>query len=712
MPTPHILQSEAAECGLACLAMIASHHGKRIDLRELRRRYPLSLKGAALKQLVAVASDLRFQCRPLRLDLEHLGQLNCPAILHWDLNHYVVLVAIRGGKAIVHDPAVGRRVLPLSEVSAHFTGIALELAPGTEFSRQPASPAISIRQLTGRISGLWRALALISLLSIALQVFVLLGPFFMQWVVDQVLVSADRDLLTVLGLGFGLALLLQVATGLLRGWSVVYLSTRLGMHWTGNVVTHLLKLPLDFFEKRHLGDITTRMGAVQAIQKTVTTSFVEAIIDGLMAVVTLGMMLLYSWKLAVVTLVSVALYLALRGLVYRPLRDGTEQQLVKAARQQSHLLETIRGIQSVKVAACEPARRSTYLNLLQETVNQDVRLSRFGLGFSTASQLIFGIERIAVIWIGAMLALQNVFSVGMLVAYLAYKDQFAQRVSGLIDKWIEFRMLRLHGERLADIVLAEPERDRDGIGGTMEKPRDAGLEVEGLSFRYADGEPWVLKDCHFSVTDGESVAIVGASGCGKTTLVKLLLGLLTPTGGAIALGGMDIGRLGHRNYRQLVGAVMQDDQLFAGTIAENIAFGDDGYDQQRVENAARMASVHEEIVSMPMGYHSLIGDMGTTLSGGQKQRVILARALYRQPRILFLDEATSHLDVERERLVNDAVRGLKLTRIIIAHRPETIASADRVLVMHGGRIVQEIRAPLARAPVVEGAMSAEQACTI
>jgi len=476
--------------------------------------------------------------------------------------------------------------------------------------------------------------------------------------------------------------------------------------------THLLKLPLDFFEKRHLGDITSRMGAVQAIQKTVTTSFVEAIIDGLMAAVTLGMMLLYSWKLAVVTLVAVALYLALRGLVYRPLRDGTEQQLVKAARQQSHLLETIRGIQSVKVAACETARRSTFLNLLQDTVNQDVRLSRFGLGFSAASQLIFGIERIAVIWIGAVLALQNVFSVGMLVAYLAYKDQFAQRVSGLIDKWIEFRMLRLHGERLADIVLAEPERDRDGIGSTMGKPRDAGLEVEGLSFRYADGEPWVLKDCHFSVTDGESVAIVGASGCGKTTLVKLLLGLLTPTGGAIALGGMAIDRLGHRNYRQLVGAVMQDDQLFAGTIAENIALGDDGYDQQRVENAARMASVHEEIVSMPMGYHSLIGDMGTTLSGGQKQRVILARALYREPRILFLDEATSHLDVERERLVNDAVRGLKLTRIIIAHRPETIASADRVLVMHGGRIVQEIRAPLARAPVVEGAMSAEQACTI
>lgn len=700
-----ILQSESSECGLACLAMVASHHDLPIGLRQLRAKYPLSLKGAPLKRLIWIAGDLGFTCRALRLESEDLSKLATPAILHWDLNHYVVLVGIRSGKAVLHDPAVGRRVLRLAVVSLHFTGIALELAPGNDFKRQVASPALSVRQLTGRVTGLWRALGLILLLSLALQVFVLLAPFLMQWVVDQALVSADRDLLTVLGLGFGLALLLQIAFGLLRGWAVVYLSTRLGLQWMGNVFTHLLKLPLDFFEKRHMGDINSRMASVQAIQKTLTTSFVEAMIDGLMAVVTLGMMLLYSWKLALVTLLAVTLYLALRGLVYRPVRDGTEQQLVKAAKQQTHLLESVRGIQSVKVAGCEPVRRSTYLNLMHETVNQDVKLARFGLGFSSASQLIFGIERIAVIWIGAVLALQNMFSVGMLVAYLAYKDQFAQRVSGLIDKWVEFRMLRLHGERLADIVLAEPEDDQQGIGPVSGDLMGARLDVTGLSFRYAEGEPWVLMDCSFTVEDGESVAIVGASGCGKTTLVKLLLGLLAPTRGTIALDGWEIDRLGHRHYRRMVGAVMQDDQLFVGSIAENIAFGEDGYDQQRVEEAARQASIHDEILAMSMGYHSLIGDMGTTLSGGQKQRVILARALYRQPRILFLDEATSHLDVERERLVNDAVRHMKLTRIIIAHRPETIASADRVLVMHQGRIVQEVCPQLAQKPAVDGVIA-------
>ena len=668
--------------------MVADAHGQRIGLPEMRRRFPLSLKGAKLNHLIQIAQQLGFSTRPLRLDMDDLGKLKLPCILHWDLNHFVVLAKVGKSKATILDPAIGERTLGFDEVSQHFTGVALELTPTAEFKPQKAAPAVTARQLTGHIRGLWRALGLILLLSVALQVFVVLAPFFMQWVVDQVLVSADKDLLTVLGLGFGLALVLQIGIGLLRGWSVVWLSSRLGLQWMGNVFAHLLKLPLDFFEKRHLGDITSRMASVQAIQKTLTTSFVEAIIDGLMAVVTFGLMLVYSWKLALVTLLAVALYLCIRAIAYRPVRDGTERQLIAGAKQQTHLLESLRGMQSLKVAGEESQRRSTYDNLMHDTVNNEVRLARMGLGFNSASQLVFGIERIAVIWIGALLALQNVFSVGMLIAYLAYKDQFAGRTAALIDKWIEFRMLRLHGERLADIVLTEPE-----VEPTFEAlpPADPRIEVENLSFRYADGEPWVLKDCSFVVEPGESVAIIGASGCGKTTLVKLLLGLLKPTTGAIRIGGHDLHKLGPRNVRAIVGAVMQDDQLFAGSIADNIGFFDPDFDQARIEAAAKLAAVHDEIAAMPMGYHSLIGDMGSSLSGGQKQRIILARALYREPKLLFLDEATSHLDVMRERLVNDAVKALKLTKVIVAHRPETIASADRALVMDGGRIVQEVR---------------------
>ncbi len=685
-----ILQSESSECALASLAMVATAHRQKCTLSELRQRFPLSLKGANLSRLSAIAGQLGFQTRPLRLALDELTQLKAPCILHWDLNHFVVLAKAGKSKVTILDPAIGKRTLSHAEVSEHFTGVALELTPTAEFKAQKAAPAVSIRQLTGHVTGLWRALGLILLLSLALQLFVLLGPFFLQWIVDQVLVSADRDLLTVLALGFGLVLLLRVAIGLLRGWAVVYLSTRLGLQWMGNVFAHLLKLPLDFFEKRHLGDVVSRMGSVQAIQRTLTTSFVEALIDGLMAIVTLAMMMIYSWKLALITLAAVGLYLGLRALSFRPVRDGTEQQLVAGAKQQSHLLESIRGMQSVKVAGVEQQRESGYANLMNDTVNREVWLAKLGLGFNTANGLVFGIERIAVIWVAALLVLQNVFSVGMLIAYLAYKDQFAGRIGALIDKWIEFRMLRLHGERLADIVLTPPEED---AAQAFEAPPPAStrIEVQGLSFRYADGEPWVLNDCSFTVDEGEAVAIVGASGCGKTTLVKLLLGLLKPTEGSISVGGHEIAKLGAHNYRAMVGAVMQDDQLFAGSVSDNIAFGEDGFDPERVESAATLASVHDEIAAMPMGYHSLIGDMGTTLSGGQKQRVILARALYRNPRLLFLDEATSHLDVERERVVNDAVRRLKLTKVIIAHRPETIASADRVLVMQGGRIVQELK---------------------
>jgi ATP-binding cassette subfamily B protein RaxB len=683
-----ILQAEATECGLAALAMVASAHDLRAGLPALRRRFPASLKGARLDQLIHIAQQLGFRTRALRLEVADLSKLTLPCILHWDLNHFVVLAKAGRSKLTVMDPAVGERRLDRATISRHFTGVALELWPSANFEPCKPPPAMRLRQLTGRITDLWPALAQLLALSLALQAFVVLAPFFMQWVVDQVLVSADRGLLTVLVVGFSLALPLQVAIGLLRGWAVTHLSARLGMQWMGNVFAHLLRLPLDFFGRRHMGDISSRLGSVQVIQKTLTTGFVEAVIDGFMALVTLALMLVYSGRLALVTLLAVALYLAIRATAYRPLRDRSERQLVAAARQQTHLLESLRGMQSLKIAGEEARRHASYDNLLVETVNQEIRVARMGLGFNAASQLVFGAERIAVIALGATLTLNNAFSVGMLIAYLAYKDQFAQRMAALIDRCIELRMLRLHGERLADIVATAPEEaDRCDPA----PPANTRIEVEGLCFRHAEGDPWLLQDLSFAVQPGESVAIVGPSGCGKTTLLKLLLGLLRPCAGTIRIGGQDLRRLRPRALRGIAGVVMQDDQLFAGSLAENISFFDAARDPQRVEAAARLAVLHEEIAAMPMAYESLIGDMGSALSGGQKQRIMLARALYRQPRLLFLDEATSHLDVRAERAVSAAIAALNLTRVIVAHRPETIASCDRVLVLQQGRIARELR---------------------
>jgi ATP-binding cassette subfamily B protein RaxB len=254
----------------------------------------------------------------------------------------------------------------------------------------------------------------------------------------------------------------------------------------------------------------------------------------------------------------------------------------------------------------------------------------------------------------------------------------------LIDKGVDLRMMRLHVERLADVLISPPEIIYSQSEFT---PRSSRIDVN-VSFRYAEGEPWILKDCSFSVQEGESVAIVGPSGCGKTTLIKVLLGLLTPEHGSVSIDGQSIASIGISNYRSVLGAVMQEDQLFSGTIAENIAFFDDSIDQDKVEAAADIAAIHREIIAMPMGYQSLIGDMGSTLSGGQKQRIILARALYRDPKILFLDEATSHLDVKNEKLINDSIRNLKITKIIVAHRPETILSADRILTLRDGSVVR------------------------
>lgn len=679
---PVILQTETAECGLAALAMISRYYGHDVDLPSLRLRYPTSLKGANLAQIIEVAASLGFETRPLRLDLEGVSKLNSPCILHWDMNHFVVLKRATARGAVVHDPAYGVVKLSTAELSKHFTGVALECKPRANFKPLKARESISLRALAGKVTGLPQAMSQIFILALALEIFALVGPFYLQWVLDQVLVSADRALLVLLGVGFVLVAVFQTAISAARAWTITWLGAVLNVQWVTNVFSHLLKLPIDWYEKRHVGDVVSRFGSVQTIQQTITTNFVTAILDGIMASLTLVVLGLYSLKLTLIVAAAFALYGVLRWFTYEPLRRAQEDQIVCAARQQTDLLEAIRGAQTLKLANQQQPRTARYANTVVETVNRSIAVQRLNIVFASGNQLIFSIEKIALIWLAAVLVLDGTFTAGMLVAFVAYAEQFVTRASSLIDKMIEFRMLRLHAERLADIVLSEPEEYVEGVwSGPMP---EASIELRNVSFRYGEGEPWILKDCSFRVSAGESVALVGQSGCGKTTLAKVILGLLEPQEGEILYGDVDIRRLGLGPYRARVGAVMQDDQLFAGSIAENIVCFDSESSPLRVESVARVAAIHEEIAAMPMGYRTLVGDMGSALSGGQKQRIILARALYRRPALLVLDEATSHLDVERERLVNTAVNRLALTRIVIAHRPETIASAHHVLLIANG----------------------------
>lgn len=689
--TPVILQTESSECGLACLAMIAGYYGYDSDLLTLRQKYPISQKGVTLTTLVKIANKLHLITRPLKLELDELNKLRLPCILHWDLNHFVVLKSVSTTKITIIDPAFGQKQLNYDQASSHFTGIALELWPNSDFEEKKEKTSIRIFKLFGEIRGLCKSLGQILILALVLEVFSLVSPFFMQWVIDHAIVSADLNLLTTLAIGFGMLMVLSSLISLLQSWVVMHMATTLNVQWKANIFNHLVNLPTNFFQKRHLGDIISRFGCIDAIQRTLTTSFITAILDGLMTVFTLALMFIYSAKLAWIAIITMLIYAIIRWIWYAPLRRATEDQIVHAAKQNTHFMETMRGIKTIKQFEKQDHRQATWLTLFVDQINAGLTTQKLGLMFGFVNTLLFGIQNIVIVWLGASLVIEGEFTVGILMAFIAYKNQFGGRVSSLIDKFVEVKMLSLHGERLADIVLTDQDKTDHYLFESEITDQEicTDIEVKSLKFRYSEDEPWTLHHINFDVPMGQSIAIVGATGCGKTTLMNLLLGNLNLEYGDIKIGGHNIKNLGQNRIRHLIASVAQDDVLFAGSISENISFFDHNVKQSWVEECVKMAAIHDEIMAMPMGYQTLVGDMGNILSGGQKQRVLLARALYRKPKILFLDEATSHLDIIKEKEINEMIKSLDITRIIIAHRPETIASVDRIIVLNNGRIVDD-----------------------
>ncbi len=693
-----LLQTESSECGLACLAMVASHFGYHTDLADLRRQFSISLKGATLAQLMRHASSMQLNSRPLRLELDELDQLALPCVLHWNLNHFVVLKAVRKdwrGKVtlVLLDPAVGERRMPVEEASAHFTGVALELAPSPSFKPKEEKKQVALRDLTGHIVGLRSAIVKVLALALALEIFAICAPLFNQFVIDEVIVSGDKELLVVLVFGFALLMITQNAIGLARSWFLMRWSMDISLQWSARVFAHLVRLPVSYFEKRHLGDVVSRFGSIGSIQSTLTSMFVESALDGLMAVLALVMMLVYSVKLSMLVLGAVALYAGLRWAFYQPFREASQERLILSSKESSHFLETMRAVTPLKLFGRETERLSRWQNLKIDVQNRDIKTQKLSIIFKVSNTLIFGIQGLALFYIGAGQVMQNTLTVGMLMAFSSYAGTFTGRISSLIDVFISYRMLSLHSERLADIVLEEAEAET-AIETDITRIK-AVITLKNIKFRYAEGEPWVLSDVNLTIPAGQSIALVGPSGCGKTTLCKIILGLLKPTEGEVLIDDIPITQLGIKTYRQLVGTVMQEDVLLAGSIMDNIAFFDSHCDQQRVEECAKLAAIHEEISKMPMGYQTLVGDMGSSLSGGQKQRVLLARALYKQPKVLALDEATSHLDVNNEHKVNQALGNLQLTRIMVAHRPETINAAERVVSIQEGAVV-EVRAAVVK----------------
>ena len=685
---PLVLQTEAAECGLACLAMVLGWHGVLTDLRSLRQRHTLSLNGITLVALSRVAQAEQLNSRAVRLEPHELSGLRLPCILHWDLSHYVVLVRVQGRHAVVLDPALGECKVRSSALSGHFSGVALELWPAPGLKPVDERARVPLSRLVGRVSGAGSVLARILGLSLALEVFALAAPLFMQWITDQVLVARDLHLLGVLTTGFALLMVIEQGITLGRSWVLANAAASLRLQWRSNVLSHLVALPNAWFQKRHLGDVLSRFRSVDSIQGVLTAAFVEATLDGLMAVLALLMMFLYSPLLGGVAVLGVCLYVLARLAWYRPLYLAREEQIVREAQQSSHLLETVRGVRALKLFGRQRERLGAWQALMAAELGAGLRVQSLNLGSRLSRGLLSGAFGLAVLWLGAQEVLGGRLSLGMLLALIAFRSQFNTRVMDLVERLIDTRMLRLDMGRLADIVLT-PTEAAASSSARFGSRAELTLRLDKVSFRYADHEPLVLDDVSFEIAPGELVAITGPSGCGKSTLLNLLLGDATPTAGTVSVGTRTLDARVLAAWRCAVGTVLQDDTLFAGSISDNVCCFDNRPDHAHIAWCVRAAALADDIGRMPMGLQTLVGDMGTTLSGGQKQRVLLARALYKQPRVLLLDEATSHLDLGRETAVMAALAKLSVTRVIIAHRLETLAGVDRVIALAAGQVVYD-----------------------
>ena len=686
---PVVRQTEAAECGLACLAMIAAYHGYQTDLATLRHRHRVSLKGSTLRDLVTIAARLDLGARPLKVGLDSLGRLQTPCILHWNLNHFVVLKSVARNACTVADPALGERRYSMAEVSSRFTGVALELRPTANFKRRTERQAMKLTDLWKKSTGLGKAICQTLLLSVIVQLFALAAPFYMQLVVDEVLTRFDADLLPVLATGFGLIMLINVAATALRAHVILYLGSALGFQVVSNLFGHLLRLPLAWFERRHVGDILSRFSSTGPIRDFFAEGLVASVIDGLMAVSTLIVILIYSPRLGVIVLAALVLYLALRFGLYRQLRQRNENLIVAVAREQSTFIESVRGIQSLKLFGHEADRCALWQNHYADVINGGVNVGKLRIGFESANGLLFGIENILVVYIGAQLIIDGSLTIGMLFAFMAYKTQFVDKAGKLVERFIEFRLLGLHLERISDIALTSAELERAAgrvdIGRGHQGP-GMNIALRGVSFRYGMADRWLLKDLALEVAAGEMVAVTGPSGSGKTTLLKIITGLLTPDKGTLTIDGIPLEHYGRSALRGRIGSVMQNDTLFAGSIGDNITFFDTEPDKDKLRRCADCAAIHSDITAMPMAYNSLVGEMGSVLSAGQRQRVMLARALYREPDILVLDEGTANLDARTEIAVVNAIRELDITRICVAHGKTMIAAADRVVLVQDGML--------------------------
>lgn len=706
---PLIFQSRVDECGLACLAMVAHSHGTMVDLSVLRSKYPPSATGTSLQTLREVAADLGLELTGVHAGPADLVHLELPAILHWQGRHFVVLVSVDEKVAVVHDPAMGMRRIPLAELARDYAGIAAQIAYLSTPQLAPSRPRLRLRDV---FSGFARARPLILKLAFVtalIEALALTAPLLIKLVVDAGLSSGDLQLITALAVGFSLLACVRAGMTWLRGGVSTYFSVSLGIHAKERFLQRLLSLKPEWFASRGTGDVLSRFGSMMILRDALTNSLVETLIDGVLSIAILIVVFAFAPLLGLIAL-SAAIAIALvRAVANRSLIVANQARIYAETREMSVVMETVKFATAVKLFSREQARLRAWRAEAYTAANQAGVASRTGVRSSSLQVLVQLLEDVAIITVGAALIFKGSLTLGTLFAVYAYKSQFAARWIAFVGNVSSLRLLRVQLDRVADVLQEPPEaapRSSDERGATapdsngtsvastpQRNPHAATVRFEGLSFRYDKHSRWLLNECDLTVAAGERAAITGTSGCGKTTLLSLIAGLRSPERGRILIDDRDAREWDIAALRRTIGCVIQGDGLFQGSIAENITFFADRVDRVLLQWAVDVAGLSDDISQFPMGLETMVGEAALQLSGGQVQRVLLARALYKRPRLLLLDEATSHLDAATEQSVVQALNQIGSTQIIVAHRQDTIRRAHRVYRMQGAVLVPQVRDP-------------------
>jgi ATP-binding cassette subfamily B protein RaxB len=678
---PVIPASALNECGLVCLAAISEYFRGEFTLTDIRRHAGHGGRGETMLTLRNVAERMGLASRALRLQPRDLHKLTKPAVLHWDMNHFVVLEGVSRQGIVVMDPAAGRVMVSWAEVDRAFTGVALELRP-TERWRTRVAPVrkVSILDYIGPFKQ-WRpSISVIIALSLLLEVFVLLLPLQLQMSIDNAIQVSDGRLAWVMGVAFGIVVLVQAAISAIRAWSTTVFGARVGYELKDRFVRSLHQKPAAFFLSHHTADVLNRARSVDAIQDLITAQLLQALLDAGMSVAVVVLMFLVMPSLALVVVGFGILNIGVAAAFRHAAVETSRRHLRAVARADAVFLENARAARAIKLFGKETVRTSVWRNRFVEIMNLALNANRLTLYSSQWSQLTGNLGTVALIATGTYLVVAGSITLGTMMMFVLFRAFFVERLNSCVNYLMDIRRVQPHVERIDEVMSGQgDERALAGERFTVVEGHGVGIEVRDLWFRYGAESPWIFRALNFSIEPGESVAITGPSGCGKTTLLNILLGLLEPVRGEVLINGRDLRTISSDDYARVIGVVLQDDNLFHGTVAENISFFEAPVDMQRVRRSAEMANIARAIEEMPMKYYSLLAEAAGNISGGQRQRLFIARAVYHEPKVLLLDEATSHLDTESEMQVNEAVKSLSLTRIIIAHRKETIASADRVL---------------------------------